>query len=248
MTTSQGITGTAAAASPPIAAEGEPPHVLVVDDDRRLRDLLKRYLADNGFRVTTAPDAAGARGVMKSLAFDLLVLDVMMPGESGLELTEALRETTPVPILMLTAMDEPEDRIAGLERGADDYLAKPFEPRELLLRIRNILERAPAAPAASGEVAFGVCRFTPGRQDLIRAGDRVRLTESESRLLGALAAQAGDPVRREDLADALGLDPLSRAVDVTVTRLRRKIEDDPRDPRHLQTARGVGYMLLTDPV
>ena len=221
------------------------PHILVVDDDRRLRDLLQRYLFENGFRVTTAADANEARQRMEAFAFDLLVVDVMMPGETGLQLTQSLRTRTSVPIMLLTALGESEDRIAGLEHGADDYLVKPFEPRELLLRIQTILRRAPAAVEPAGEVAFGPCRFDPRTSDLFKDGERVRLTESEARLLGVLAGQPGATVARNTLAQELGLDAAGRAVDVQMTRLRRKIERDPRNPRYLQTVRGVGYMLTT---
>jgi two-component system phosphate regulon response regulator OmpR len=220
------------------------PHILVVDDDRRLRDLLKRYLVENGFRVTAAADAGDARQKMQSLAFDLLVVDVMMPGETGLQLTESLRTRTTVPIMMLTALGESEDRIAGLEHGADDYLVKPFEPRELLLRIQTILRRAPAA-GTEREITFGACRYLPATAELFREEERIRLTDSEARLLGALARNPGSTVAREILADELGLNTAGRAVDVQMTRLRRKIELDPRNPRHLQTVRGVGYMLAT---
>lgn len=224
------------------------PHILVIDDDRRLRELLQRYLSENGFRVTVAADAAEARERMAAFAFDLLVVDVMMPGESGLEFTEAMRSQTNVPILMLTAMGEPDDRIAGLERGADDYLVKPFEPRELLLRIRTILRRLTTGPVAeNGDLQFGVFRFNLGRAELSRDGERIRLTDSEQRLLQILARRPGETVAREALAEDLGLDSASRAVDVQMTRLRRKVEDDPRDPRHLQTVRGIGYMLVVDP-
>lgn len=221
------------------------PHILVVDDDRRLRDLLQRYLVENGFRVTAAADAGEARQKMDSLAFDLLVVDVMMPGETGLQLTESLRTHTSVPIMMLTALGESDDRIAGLEHGADDYLVKPFEPRELLLRIQTILRRAPAVAGETGEIAFGACRYDPATGELFREDERIRLTESEARLLGILARQPGATVARETLAGELGLDAAGRAVDVQMTRLRRKIETDPRDPRHLQTVRGVGYLLAT---
>ena len=221
------------------------PHILVVDDDRRLRDLLQRYLVENGFRVTTAADAGAARQKLDGFAFDLLVIDVMMPGETGLQLTDSLRAHNSVPIMMLTALGETDDRIAGLEHGADDYLVKPFEPRELLLRIQTILRRTPATTDEAEEVAFGPCRYHPATAELFRDEERIRLTDSEARLLGALARQPGATVARQTLADELGLDAAGRAVDVQMTRLRRKIEVDPRNPRHLQTVRGVGYMLAT---
>ncbi|HLB79330.1 MAG TPA: response regulator transcription factor [Dongiaceae bacterium] len=222
-------------------AAGELPHILVVDDDRRLRELLRRYLAEQGFRVTVAANAAEARARLDGLAFDLIVLDIMMPGESGLDLTAALRRDGGVPILLLTAMGEAEDRIAGLERGADDYLSKPFEPRELVLRIRTILRRVPAEPpAAPREVNFGSLRFDLERRVLRRGVEEVRLTAAEAGLLDALARRPGVALTREELGRQAGG---SRTVDVQMTRLRRKIEADPRFPRYLQTVRGRGYML-----
>jgi two-component system phosphate regulon response regulator OmpR len=224
----------------------ELPHILVVDDDRRLRDLLSKYLSEEGFRVTVAADAADARAKLKSFAFDLLVLDIMMPGESGFELTAALREASDVPILLLSARGEAEDRIAGLERGADDYLAKPFEPRELLLRIRTILRRVPSEVSAEPrEVTFGDLTFDLSRRSLRRDGTEIRLTAAEAELLAVLASRPGTPLSREELSQS-GTAENSRMVDVQVTRLRRKIEPDPRFPRYLQTVRGRGYMLQPD--
>ena len=224
------------------------PHILVVDDDKRLRELLRRYLVANGFRVTTATDAANARATLKGMEFDLIVLDVMMPGESGLELTRALRTEGGVPILLLTAMAETEERIAGLESGADDYLTKPFEPRELVLRIQTILRRAPAAPgpAPRTDVGLGEFRFDLQREALYRGDRQIRLTTAETRLLKALAARPGEAVSRDQLAVETGARLTSRTVDVQVTRLRRKIEPDPRTPRYLQTIRGQGYVLWPD--
>lgn len=222
-------------------------HILVVDDDRRLRELLRKYLTDQGFRVTVAADAADARNKLASLAFDLIVLDIMMPGESGLDLTESLRRTDDgVPILLLTAMGEPEDRIAGLERGADDYLPKPFEPRELVLRIRTILRRVPQEAPAAREVRFGPLAFDLERQILRRDGEEVRLTPAEAALLSLLARNAGVAVSREELSRHSDEAGNSRTVDVQMTRLRRKIEADPRFPRYLQTVRGRGYLLRLD--
>jgi two-component system, OmpR family, phosphate regulon response regulator OmpR len=222
------------------------PHLLVVDDDARLRGLLRRYLSDNGFRVTLAADAAEARASLASFAFDLIVLDVMMPGESGLELTRALR-TEPklprVPVLLLTAMGEAEDRVSGLETGAADYLAKPFEPRELVLRIRNIIDRRAAGDDAGHSIRFGAFRYDPGRGELFRGEEPVHLTAAEAGLLTTLAAQAGQAVSREDLSQAAQFSGNIRNVDVQMTRLRRKIEPDPRYPRYLQTVRGTGYAL-----
>jgi two-component system, OmpR family, phosphate regulon response regulator OmpR len=221
-------------------------HLLVVDDDARLRELLSRYLSDNGFRVTVAADAAEARANLARFAFDLVVLDVMMPGESGLDLTRSLRSRGPVPVLLLTAMAEPGDRVNGLEQGAEDYLAKPFEPRELVLRINNILQRRPRPDAATREVRFGGCRFDLGRGELFCGGDLVHLTAAEAGLLSILAHKAGQPVSREELSLSAGMGGNVRNVDVQMTRLRRKIERDPRFPRYLQTVRGTGYVLKPD--
>jgi len=230
------------------APNSEDVHLLVVDDDERLRELLQRYLSSNGFRVSAAPDAAGARALMKSMAFDMLILDVMMPGESGLELARSIRAQSQVPILMLTARGETEDRIAGLEHGADDYLPKPFEPRELLLRVSALLRRAaPAARSAHAEVRLGDCVFDPQRAQLRRKGKPVKLTSSEAALLQLFAANAGRSFSRSDLCSRLGV-TLERSIDVQVTRLRRKIEEDPKLPLYLQTVRGIGYVLVPDNV
>jgi len=220
------------------------PHLLVVDDDARLRDLLRRYLSENGFRVTVAAAANEARANLASFAFDLIVLDVMMPGDSGLDLTRELRDgqSRHLPILLLTAMDEAEDRVNVLEQGADDYLAKPFEPRELVLRIRNILERRGAAGEAA-TLRFAGFRYDIARGELFRGGEIVRLTAAEAGLLSSLAARAGEPVSREDLSQSAQFSGNIRNVDVQMTRLRRKIEPDPRYPRYLQTVRGTGYAL-----
>jgi len=227
------------------------PHLLVVDDDARLRDLLRRYLSENGFRVTVAADAEEARANLASFAFDLMVLDVMMPGESGLDLTGALRRpvgskdgrSPRLPILLLTAMAEPEDRITGLERGADDFLAKPFEPRELVLRIRNIIERRGIGDEMANSIRFGGFHFDLARGELFRGGEIVHLTAAEAGLLSSLAARAGEAVSREDLSQSAQFRGNIRNVDVQMTRLRRKIEPDPRYPRYLQTVRGTGYAL-----
>lgn len=221
------------------------PHILVVDDDTRLRELLSQYLGENGFLVTTAEDASAARAKMRGLVFDLLVVDVMMPGENGLELTESLRMTSSVPILILTAMGDSDDRVHGLERGADDYLTKPFEPRELVLRIESILRRA-APPLASGTIRMGDCNFDLGRRELRREDAIVRLTTIETNLLTTLARNPGATLTRDDLLRQCNIDGGERTVDVQVTRLRRKIEVDPREPRYLQTVRGQGYVLLPD--
>ena len=227
------------------------PHLLVVDDDPRLRELLRRYLSENGFRVTVAAEASEARANLASFAFDLIVLDVMMPGDSGLDLTRQLRgaagsengRSPSLPILLLTAMGEAEDRINGLEQGADDYLAKPFEPRELVLRIRNIIERRGAADEVVRTLRFGGFRFDLARGELFKGGEIVRLTAAEAGLLSSLAARTGEAVSREDLSQSAQFRGNMRNVDVQMTRLRRKIEPDPRYPRYLQTVRGTGYAL-----
>jgi two-component system, OmpR family, phosphate regulon response regulator OmpR len=224
--------------------EGEP-HLLVVDDDARLCALLRQYLSDQGFRVTTAGNAGEARARLEGLTFDLLVLDVMMPGEDGIALTRAIRDSSQVPILLLTAMAEAEDRINGLEQGADDYLAKPFDPRELVLRIRNILQRV-RNPESEVRLRFGTYRLDLDRGELYRGEAPVRLTEAEAALLLALARHAGEPVSREDLSQEARFSGNLRTVDVQMTRLRRKIERDPKFPRYLQTVRGTGYILKPD--
>ncbi|MEK9671142.1 MAG: response regulator [Rhodospirillaceae bacterium] len=221
------------------------PNLLVVDDDARLRDLLSRFLGDNGFLVVTAGDAGEARVKLKHLDFDAIVMDLMMPGESGLEFARDLRRRSDIPILMLTAMAETVDRINGLEGGADDYLIKPFEPRELLLRIRNILKRQPQTGGGPG-LALGDFVYRRDRDELLKDGEPVWLTDLETRLLSALAARPGDVLTRDDLIGRTGAAGGGRAVDVQVTRLRRKIEPDPRQPRYLQTVRGKGYVLRPD--
>ena len=230
----------------------DPAHILVVDDDARLRALLQRFLTEQGFRVSTAENAAMARGALTDMAFDLLVLDVMMPGETGLELTAALRaQGQEVPILMLTARGAPDDRIAGLEQGVDDYLAKPFDPRELALRIRTILRRAAPAPAAPHSLApmqIGNRWFDIERAELRGPDGIIRLTGGEAALLQALARRPGEILSREDIGEALGTpDAGERAIDVQVTRLRRKVEPDPREPRFIQTMRHRGYVLRPGP-
>jgi two-component system phosphate regulon response regulator OmpR len=228
------------------------PHVLVVDDDERLRHLLNRFLSDHGFLVTTAADPQEARGQLAALAFDILVVDVMMPGEDGLSLTRSLREASSVPILMLTAMGDPEARIRGLEAGADDYLPKPFEPRELLLRLNGILRRVSERPAEQTADAtpallrFGPMILDPRRESLTRDGEPVHLTTTERQLLMVLADRAGEVISRDELARLTGTAANPRGVDVQVTRLRRKLERDPRMPRHLHTVRGRGYLLRPD--
>ncbi len=220
-------------------------HLLVVDDDDRMRDLLSKFLSEAGHRVTTASDAAKARALLNTLAFDLLIFDVMMPGEDGFSLTGGVRETSAAPIMLLTARDMPEDRIEGLRRGADDYLPKPFEPEELLLRIDAILRRVRSLPAPK-RVAFGRCWFDPSSGELSREGRPIRLTAAEAALLATLASKPGEPFTRTELSRRTSAGQ-ERSIDVQVTRLRRKIEEDPRQPVHLQTVRGMGYKLVASP-
>ena len=226
-------------------------HLLVVDDDERIRGLLQKFLIRSGYLVTVARDAAQARKLLAGLEFDLIILDVMMPGEDGVSLTRAIRAKLSTPILMLTAKGETENRIEGLEAGADDYLAKPFEPKELLLRVAAILRRAP--PARSVDPApkvlhLGKVRYDMDRAELWRGEEPVRLTATEAALMRLFAASPGEPISRERLVLDLGREEEAqeRAVDVQITRLRRKIEDDPKAPRYLQTIRGEGYMLAPD--
>jgi two-component system phosphate regulon response regulator OmpR len=226
--------------------DDDAPHLLLIDDDRRIRELLSRYLFEAGYRVTTADSAFSAEARMQGLAFDLLILDVMMPGRTGLEFAQIIRQTSDIPILMLTARAETEHRVKGLELGADDYLAKPFDPRELLLRIANILKRQQAETRGHPPetVQFGDLEFNLGSGELQRGGAPVRLTERERDLLRVLAGSEGNTVSRLDLAQA-GITGNERAVDVQINRLRRKIEPDPSNPVLLQTVRGVGYKLYT---
>lgn len=227
-------------------------HILVVDDDQRIRTLLRQFLLKNGYLVTVARDAAHARRILAGLAFDLLVVDVMMPGEDGFSLTASIRETTECPVLLLTARGETEDRITGLESGADDYLPKPFEPRELLLRVGAILRRASIVPAQDEPpktLALGVTRYDISRGELWRGDALVRLTSTESALMRVFAKTPNEALTRSRLVEELGGSAggaQERAVDVQITRLRRKIENDPKNPRYLQTVRGEGYMLTPD--
>lgn len=227
-------------------------HLLIVDDDERIRSLLQKFLLRNGFLVSTARDAGHARRILTGLDFDLIVMDVMMPGEDGVSLTKAIRETSQTPILLLTAKGEIEDRIAGLEAGADDYLAKPFEPKELLLRINAILRRMPetsTADAAPKVLHLGPIRYDIERGEMWQGDALVRLTATESQLMRIFSASPGEAVSRSKLVEDLGRDrgqAQERAVDVQITRLRRKIETDPKQPRYLQTVRGAGYMLAPD--
>lgn len=227
-------------------------HLLIVDDDERIRELLKKFLVRHGFLVTSARDAAHARRVLAGLDFDLIVMDVMMPGEDGISLTQSLRKTHGTPILLLTARGETELRIAGLEAGADDYLAKPFEPKELLLRINAILRRMPETPAeatAPKYLSLGPIRYDIERGEMWRGDQLVRLTATESQLMKIFAVSPGVAMSRSRLVEDLGRDrgqAQERAVDVQITRLRRKIEAESKQPRYLQTVRGAGYMLVPD--
>jgi two-component system phosphate regulon response regulator OmpR len=221
------------------------PHILVVDDDQRIRDLLSRYLHENGFRVTPASDAVSARSAMRGLSFDLVILDVMMPGENGLSLARELKKTSLIPICMLTARSDAGDRIAGLEAGVDDYVPKPFEPRELLLRLKNILRRGVSRESSGDEIRMGEYVFHIGRGELKKGEETIKLTERERDLLRQFAQRPGTPVARHELAsdDSTGSE---RAIDVQINRLRRKIELDPSNPVYLQTVRSKGYILYTD--
>ncbi|SDE67679.1 response regulator [Limimaricola pyoseonensis] len=226
-------------------------HLLVIDDDARLRGLLQKFLARHGFLVTGARDAGHARRLLTGLDFDLIVLDVMMPGEDGIALCRALRESLAVPILLLTARGDTEDRIRGLEAGADDYLAKPFDPKELLLRISAVLRRQPnpePEPARPKVLSLGAVRYDIARGEMWEGESQIRLTATESQLMRIFAARPGEPVSRARLVEELdrGGQSQERAVDVQITRLRRKFESDPRQPRYLQTVRGEGYMLAPD--
>jgi len=233
-------------------------HLLVVDDDERIRGLLQKFLIRHGFLVSTARDAAQARRILSGLDFDMLVIDVMMPGEDGISLTRALRRQMAVPILLLTARGETANRIEGLEAGADDYLVKPFEPKELLLRINAILRRVPSAVSAAPApraLHLGQVRYDIDRGELWRGAEQVRMTTTEAALMRLFAAHPGTAIPRERLVgdrpegDTLRPEDAGaqmRAVDVQITRLRRKIEQDPRQPRYLQTVRGEGYMLQPD--
>lgn len=221
-------------------------HLLVVDDDKRIRDLLHRYLMEQGFRVTIAGDAAEARRKLEGLDFDLIILDVMMPGETGLSLTQSLREKRAIPIILLTARAEAESRIEGLEAGADDYLPKPFDPRELVLRINNILRRnANSDTPKIDQIMFGPFTFSIARKELRRAAETIRLTDREQDIMLLFALRAGDTIPRHEL---IGDDAEvgERTIDVQINRLRRKIEDDPANPVYLQTVRGIGYRLSID--
>ncbi len=229
----------------PNSLPDDAPHILVVDDDERIRDLLASYLRENGFRITQAENGAAARAKLEGLAFDCIILDVMMPGESGFEVAESLRKTSSVPILMLTARSEPEHRVKGLELGVDDYVAKPFEPRELLLRLQNIMRRSSSTKTKDGEVRFGPFVFNLRRNELKKGDELIRLTDKEREVLREFALSGGELLAREDLARLGGYEN-ERAVDVQINRLRQKIEVDPANPAYLHTVRGKGYVLYLD--
>ena len=231
---------------------GPDAHLMIVDDDERIRSLLKKFLMRAGFLVTAARDGAHARRLLAGLDFDLIIMDVMMPGEDGVSLTRALRETMTTPILLLTAKGETSDRLAGLEAGADDYLSKPFEPKELLLRVNAILRRMPDTVAEDSTpkvLHLGDIRYDIERGEMWQGEDLIRLTGTESLLMKIFSACPGEPISRAKLVEELGRDrgqAQERAVDVQITRLRRKIEADPKQPQYLQTVRGAGYMLAPD--
>ncbi|MBV8746885.1 MAG: response regulator transcription factor [Xanthobacteraceae bacterium] len=232
-------------AAPTLAPADDAPHLLIVDDDRRIRSLLSRYLLGEGYRVSTAESAADARARLAGLDFDLLILDVMMPGETGFDLVKSIRRSSTVPVLILTARDAAESRITGLELGADDYVVKPYEPRELSLRIANILKRTqPALPPPPAEtLRFGPFLYHVARGELRRGDEVIHLTDREREMMGMLAACPGETVSRLALAGN-GAAAGERAVDVQINRLRRKVEQDPANPLIIQTARGVGYRLV----
>lgn len=223
-------------------------HILVVDDDTRLRNLLQKFLRENGFFVSTAKDANDARVIMASYKLDLLIVDVMMPNETGLEFLANLRQDSDVPVIMLTAMGEVSDRISGLEKGADDYISKPFEPQELVLRIKSILKRTPKLKNDNeGKLNLGLCVYDVQKKELLtKRGELIHITPVEQALLNVLGVKSGQVFTREKLADILGAGQSPRSIDVQITRLRKKIERDSKNPRYLQTVRGKGYMLLPE--
>ena len=222
-------------------------HILVIDDDERLRLLLRRFLEESGFRVSDVASARDARRLLGSIAFDLLIVDIMMPGETGLEFLTDLRKASEVPALFLTAMAETEHRITGLESGADDYMSKPFEPRELVLRIRSILARAAARPRQAGSsIGFGPYSFDPSTGVLMHSSGRIHITTAEQKLLASFASHPDTVLSREDIATAMDSSMRGRSIDVAVARLRAKLEPDPRFPVYLQTVRNKGWLLRTD--
>ena len=223
-------------------------HILVIDDDNRLRSLLQRFLRDNDFYVTTAANAEEARERLESYKFDILIVDIMMPEETGLEFLSKLRQESDVPVIMLTAMGETDDRITGLETGADDYLPKPFEPKELVLRIKNILRRTPKDNNKTQEkLNLGLCWYDMSKKELTaKNGNVIHITPVEQSMLNVLGQKSGQIFSREKLAEVLGAGQSPRSIDVQITRLRKKIEKDSKNPRYLQTVRGKGYMLLPE--
>jgi two-component system, OmpR family, phosphate regulon response regulator OmpR len=224
----------------------EQPHVLIVDDDKRIRELLRSYLLDNGYLVSLAASANEARERMRGIVYDVMILDVMMPGENGLSLAASLRdESSNVPILMLSALSDTPDRIAGLSSGVDDYLSKPFEPQELLLRLQSLLRRAGPKSEMQRDVSFGTFRFTLVNGELLRDEVSIRLTSREKDILRLLAQNSGTALSRVQLAQSGG-EESARSVDVQINRLRQKIEIDPANPKYLQTVRGAGYALFVD--
>ena len=228
--------------------EAEKQHILVVDDDTRLRSLLQRFLRENGFYVSVAKGAEEAREALKNYRFDLLIVDIMMPNETGLEFLGKLRQESSLPVILLTAMGETEDRITGLESGADDYLPKPFEPKELVLRIKNILRRAPQEDGQAVEkLNLGLCCYDMVKKELLtKQGTVIHITPVEQAMLNVLGQKSGQIFTREKLAEILGAGQSPRSIDVQITRLRKKIEKDSKNPRYLQTVRGKGYMLLPE--
>lgn len=227
---------------------GKKTHILVVDDDTRLRSLLTRFLRENDFMVSSAKGASEARDMLKEYKFDILIVDIMMPNETGLEFLSKLRKEDNVPVILLTAMGDAGDRINGLELGADDYLAKPFEPKELVLRIRNILRRAPQeVDKVNSKLNLGLCWYDLDKKELTnKQGQIIHITPVEQAMLSMLGQKSGQIFSRERLAELLGAGQGPRSIDVQVTRLRKKIEKDSKNPRYLQTVRGKGYMLLTE--
>ncbi len=227
--------------------EKEQKHILVVDDDTRLRRLLQRFLRENGFLVSTAKDADEARLMLKQYRFSLLIVDVMMPKENGVDFLRQFRQESSVPVIMLTAMGNVEDRIAGLEQGADDYMSKPFEPKELLLRIASVLKRTPAEKKETQKLDLGLYVFDMQSKELVsKQGNVMHITPVEQSLLSILGMKSGQVFSREKLSEILGAGQSPRSIDVQITRLRKKIERDSKNPRYLQTLRGKGYMLLVD--
>lgn len=225
----------------------EAKHILVIDDDARLRALLQRFLRESGFFVSVSKSAEEARQLLQQYAFDLLIVDVMMPEESGIEFLVKLRKDNLIPVILLTAMGETADRIIGLENGADDYLSKPFEPKELVLRIKNILKRAPAEKSDEAKLNLGSCVYDLQKRELLnKQNEIIHITPVEQALLNVLGAKSGQVFAREKLAELLGAGQSPRSIDVQITRLRKKIEKDSKNPRYLQTVRGKGYMLLPE--